>query len=69
MLELLGQTDNVDIIQKHITKLFPGVEKLDFVFGTNDHNDIKIKSIYSAEKDELILKQQVDIKEVPVEVI
>ena len=56
LLEILGQSNKENILQKHIGKLFPGVNKLDL--STVD-KITKIKSIRSAENDNVQLMNEI----------
>lgn len=50
-MEIFGQSQNADILQKHINKLFPGVNKLIFADDTKDKLKITgLKSTGSEEK-------------------
>lgn len=61
LLEILGQSNKENIIQKHISKLFPGISKLELI--TVDRIT-KIKSIRSAENDNIQLLDEVSIGDV-----
>lgn len=56
LLEILGQSSKENILQKHIGKLFPGVNKLELSFVDKL---TKIKSIKSAENDNVQLLNEV----------
>lgn len=58
LLEILGQASRIEIIQKHINKLFPGIYSLKIT--TQDTISVII-SICSAEGDEIKLKNLVRI--------
>lgn len=60
LLEVLGQSSKENIIQKHISKLFPGVSKLEL--STVD-KITKIKSIKSAENDKVPLLNEISTSE------
>ena len=60
LLEILGQSSKHAIIQKHISKLFPGINKLELV--TVDKKSF-IKSIQSAEGDVIQLVNEVTTSE------
>lgn len=63
LLEILGQSSKENILQKHIAKLFPGVNKLELLVSDKT---TKIKSIKSAENDNIPLLNQISTSE-PVE--
>lgn len=56
LLEMLGQSSKENILQKHISKLFPGVNRLDV---TLVDKNLKIRSIKSAEGDNVQLLEEV----------
>lgn len=56
LLEILGQSSKENILQKHINKLFPGVNKLEL--SLVDKN-LKIRSIKSAENDNVQLFNEI----------
>lgn len=60
LLEILGQSNKENILQKHIGKLFPGISKLDLVIV--DKNT-KIRSIKSAENDNVPLLNEIATSE------
>lgn len=60
LLEILGQSSKENILQKHISKLFPGVNKLDLV--TIDKKT-KIKSIKSSESDNIQLLNEIPMSD------
>lgn len=57
-MEILGQSSKIDVVQKHIKKLFPGVHRLKV---TLRDNMTFISAIFSAEGDEVILKNLIQI--------
>lgn len=60
LLEILGQSNKDNVIQKHIQKLFPGVHQL----GLSTENEITIiKCIKSTENDEIKLLKEVSTNE------
>lgn len=55
---MLGQSTKIEIIQKHIKKIVPGIHEV----GVNMTNDKHfIEKIFSAEGDEVTLKNKVEI--------
>lgn len=56
LLEILGQSNKENIIQKHISKLFPGIHKLELI--TVDKTT-RIKSIKTAENDNVQLLNEI----------
>uniref|UniRef100_A0A1B0CJW6 Cytoplasmic dynein 2 heavy chain 1 n=1 Tax=Lutzomyia longipalpis TaxID=7200 RepID=A0A1B0CJW6_LUTLO len=58
LLEILGQASKEAILQKHIKKLFPGIHKLGISIKDNQ---LLIGSIFSAEGDEVVLRNVIHI--------
>lgn len=50
MLEIFGQSQNAEILQKHINKLFPGVNKL--IFADDSKDKLKIIGLRSTGSEE-----------------
>ncbi|KAJ6628053.1 Cytoplasmic dynein 2 heavy chain 1, partial [Pseudolycoriella hygida] len=58
LLEMLGQSTKIEIIQKHIKKIIPGVHEL----GVSVINEnCIIEKIFSVEGDEVVLKNKVEM--------
>lgn len=56
LLEILGQSSKENILQKHISKLFPGVNKLEL---TTVDKATRIKSLKSSENDNIQLLNEI----------
>lgn len=59
-MEILGQSTKIEIIQKHIKKLFPGIYRLG-ILTSKENQNLSITSIYSAEGEEINLKNPIII--------
>jgi dynein heavy chain 2, cytosolic len=53
LLEILGQSEKDNILQKHINKLFPGINKL-ILSNSEEKNFLRIKGMMSTGGDEYI---------------
>jgi len=56
LLEILGQSENPQVIQMHMKKLFAGIHKVEF-----DKNNSRILAMISSAEEQVSLKEPVKI--------